>query len=67
MVKKRRYEIIEYWEYTQDKVPLKFNHEVYKSLKIDPLESTWKDRLLLAVCEQIEITASMKGLKRWSV
>ena len=67
LVKKRRYEIIEYWEYTQDKVPLKFNHEVYKSLKIDPLESTWKDRLLLAVCEQIEITASMKGLKRWSV
>lgn len=67
LVKKRRYEIIEYWEYTQDKVPLKFNHEVYKSLKIDPLESTWKDRLLLAVCEQIEITASMKGLKRWGI
>lgn len=67
LIKIRRNEIIEYWEYMQKQAESKFNNEVYKTLNIDPLGKSWKELMLSAVSEQIEITASIRGLKRWSI
>lgn len=67
LVRYRRNTIIEYWEYMQERSKNKFNNEIYKTFNIDPLNNQWKDSLLLAICEQIEITASLRGLKRWAV
>ena len=66
LIKNNRDTIFNYWEYMQDQVGTRFNHEVYTTLDIDPLSANWKESLLNGVCEQLEVTASIRGLKRWS-
>jgi len=67
LLRKQRNTIIGYWEYVKDQTENKFDQELYKTFNIDPININWKDLLLGAICEQIEITASMRGLKRWSI
>jgi len=45
----------------------RFEHEVYSSFNIDPLAAEWKDNLIQAISQQLEITSSLRGLKRWNV
>lgn len=65
LLKLQRHTIIEYWEYMQEQTANRFDQELYKTFNIDPISTNWKDLLLGAVCEQIEVMASMRGLKRW--
>lgn len=66
LVKQNSDTIFNYWEFMRDQLGTRFEHEVYTSFDIDPLVTTWKESLLGGVCEQLEITASIRGLKRWS-
>ncbi len=66
LIKNNRDTIFNYWEYMQDQVGTRFNHEIYTTFDIDPLSATWKESILSGVCEQLEVTASIRGLKRWS-
>lgn len=67
LINKQKNLTITYWEYMKDKAPERFDNEVYSSFKIDPVSFSWKDKLVLAITEQLEITSSIRGLKRWSV
>jgi len=60
-------QIIAYWEYVIASATYRFEHEVYSSFNLDPVSNDWKDKLVLAISEQLEITASIRGLKRWSL
>jgi len=67
LINKQKNQIIMYWEYMKENAPDRFEHEVYSSFNLDPISNTWKDKLILAISEQLEITSSIRGLKRWSV
>ncbi|QOP41471.1 class I SAM-dependent methyltransferase [Sulfurimonas marina] len=67
LLHKQKNQIITYWEYVKDNAPDRFEHEIYSSFNLDPISESWKDKLILAVSEQLEITSSIRGLKRWSI
>lgn len=67
LINKQKNTIITYWEYMKEKATARFEHEVYSSFNIDPVSNNWKDNLILALSEQLEITSSIRGLKRWEV
>lgn len=67
LINKQKNQIITYWEYMKENATDRFEHEVYSSFNLDPVSESWKDKLILAVSEQLEITSSIRGLKRWSV
>lgn len=66
LLNKQKNQIITYWEYIKENANDRFEHEVYSSFNLDPLSEDWKDKLILAISEQLEITSSIRGLKRWS-
>lgn len=66
LLKQQRHTIIGYWEYMQEKTENRFDQELYKTFNIDPTSNSWKDSLHAAICEQLEVTASIRGLKRWA-
>lgn len=65
LLNKQKGTIIPYWEYIKDNATDRFKNEVYSSFNIDPIANNWKDNLMLAISEQLEITSSLRGLKRW--
>lgn len=67
LLNKQKSQIITYWEYMKENAHERFEHEVYSSFNLDPLSNNWKDKLILAISEQLEITSSIRGLKRWEV
>ena len=67
LINKQKNQIITYWEYMKENATDRFEHEVYSSFNLDPISNSWKDKLILAISEQLEITSSIRGLKRWSV
>lgn len=67
LINKQKNQIITYWEYMKENASDRFEHEVYSSFNLDPISETWKDKLILGISEQLEITSSIRGLKRWSV
>lgn len=67
LINKQKNQIITYWEYMKENAPDRFEHEVYSSFNLDPISNTWKDKLILAISEQLEITSSIRGLKRWNI
>jgi len=67
LLKQQKSIIIPYWEYMREKSADRFEHEVYSSFNIDPIAAEWKDNLIQAISQQLEITSSLRGLKRWSI
>jgi 2-polyprenyl-3-methyl-5-hydroxy-6-metoxy-1,4-benzoquinol methylase len=67
LLKQQKSIIIPYWEYMRERSVERFEHEVYRSFNIDPISSNWKDNLIQAISQQLEITSSLRGLKRWSI
>lgn len=67
LINRQKNIIIPYWEYMKEKAPERFDNEVYSSFKIDPISESWKDKLVLAISEQLEITSSIRGLRRWDI
>ena len=65
LIQSNKYQMITYWEYMKEQANNRFENEVYKSFYIDPVSNTWKDKLVAAISEQLEITASIRGIKRW--
>ncbi|MBU1928129.1 class I SAM-dependent methyltransferase [bacterium] len=66
LIRNAKEQIVAYWEYMKEQATDRFENEVYKSFNIDPVSNIWKDKLLSAISEQLEITASIRGLKRWN-
>jgi len=67
LINKQKNLMISYLEYMKEKALERFEHEVYSSFKIDPVSSSWKDKLVLVISEQLEITSSIRGLKCWDI
>ncbi len=67
LINKQKSQIITYWEYMKENAIDRFEHEVYSSFNLDPISNSWKDKLILAISEQLEITSSIRGLKRWKI
>jgi len=49
LINKQKNLMISYLEYMKEKALERFEHEVYSSFKIDPVSSSWKDKLVLVI------------------